>query len=147
MPQVWTRTRISPGPTSGTGTSSRRTSFTPRYTTARAVEGIAPLSLSTALSVVSVRAIAIANSSVSPQLEYETEHRNEYVRQRTLGQVLLDLNRPAKTHQSKSDEGASHDQGNSRARRKVHGLPWNCSAPTLWQSPTATGAVPHDTQI
>src|SRR5450631_1397206 len=83
----------------------------------------------------------------SRRLEYETEHRYEYVRQRTLGQVLLDLNRPAKAHQSNSDEGASHDQGNSRARRKVHGLPWNCSAPTQWQSPIATGAVPHDTQI
>src|ERR1700686_826961 len=62
IPQVWTRTRISPKPISGTGTSSRRTSLTPRYTAALIVEGSSRLSLSKVLSTVNVddRAIAIA---------------------------------------------------------------------------------------
>src|SRR5215470_4194816 len=40
MPQVCMRTRTSPAPISGTGTVSRRTSFRPRYTAARIVDGI-----------------------------------------------------------------------------------------------------------
>src|SRR5215469_3170522 len=40
MPQVCMRTRTSPAPISGTGTVSRRTSFWPRYTAARIVDGI-----------------------------------------------------------------------------------------------------------
>ena len=39
-PQTPTRTRISLEPIRGTGTSSIRKSFTPRYTTARMVLGI-----------------------------------------------------------------------------------------------------------
>src|SRR5580704_12743225 len=38
-PQEWTRTSISPAPIFGTGTVSRRTSFTPRYTAACMVAG------------------------------------------------------------------------------------------------------------
>src|SRR5260370_17747142 len=81
IPQGWTRTRISPGPTSGTGTSSKRTSFTPRYTAALIVEGISRLSFSTVN--IDVRAFAMANfivsPTVSPQLEYETEYQYYYV--------------------------------------------------------------------
>src|SRR5277367_3304484 len=77
IPQVWTRTRISPGPISGTGTSSRRTSLTPRYTAAVMVEGISCFSFSTAND--DVRAIAIADVAVflsaSPQLEYDPQSR------------------------------------------------------------------------
>src|SRR5271157_3680445 len=86
IPQVWTRTRISPGPISGTGTSSMRTSFTPRYTAALMVEGISRLACTTVN--IDVCAIAIADFVVSsipyPRPEYETEYRHGYVRWRTL---------------------------------------------------------------
>src|SRR5581483_7704242 len=39
IPQVWTRTRTSPGPISGIGTFCRRTSFLPKYTAACIVSG------------------------------------------------------------------------------------------------------------
>src|SRR5579859_6892551 len=39
-PHEWTRTSISAGPIWGTGTVSRRMSFTPRYTAASIVAGI-----------------------------------------------------------------------------------------------------------
>ena len=42
MPQVSMRTSTSPGPISGTGTVSTRTSFTPWYTAARCVRGTCP---------------------------------------------------------------------------------------------------------
>src|SRR5208337_476479 len=109
IPQVWTRTRISPGPISGTGTSSMRTSFTPRYTAACMVEGILCLSLSTVFSTASVdvRAIAIADLTVSPIAPIQ----------------------PPMTQATKPDDLASHDRGNSRAHCKEPGLPWHCSAP------------------
>src|SRR6185312_244379 len=43
IPQVCTRKSNSPGPIAGTGTVSRRTSFTPRYTAASMVAGMACL--------------------------------------------------------------------------------------------------------
>src|ERR1700722_5325078 len=48
-PQVWTRSRISPAPILGTGTVSRRTSLTPRYTAACIVVGINRVWLLTAV--------------------------------------------------------------------------------------------------
>src|SRR5271157_3056233 len=138
IPQVWTRTRISPGPTSGTGTSSRRTSFTPRYTAALIVEGISCLAPSTAN--VDVRAIAIAAFVVSLSgcfVERRASPPGWTLRLRS-GQAretpapppydfIVSPRCPAKFHYS-----GSHARDNSPPRRKEHHLPWNCSAPTPW---------------
>src|SRR5271157_6429626 len=133
IPQVWTRSKISPGPISGTGTSSRRTSFTPRYTAALIVEGISRLSLSTAS--VDVRATAMAECCIpvtGSQVECETEVRCQYVRQRTDRELSFDSIRPRKTRPANSGGCESHEPGNLRGRRKAPGLPWHCSVPIQW---------------
>src|SRR5208282_2840494 len=101
IPQVWTRTRISPAPISGTGTSSMRTSSTPRYTAALIIEGTAEAisRLSPSTINVDVRSIAIADFIISLNASI----------------------RPAAAQPAKSYHSDSRDLGNSRALHKEPG--------------------------
>src|SRR3984893_14935936 len=118
IPQVWTRTRISPTPISGTGTSSRRTSFTPRYTAAFIVDGTSGLTLSRIPPIANVddRAIAIADFVANPiaavWYQYVPQTRRTYVRWRTLAPLSLDSARLPKTRPAPLRDGATADRGN-----------------------------------